>query len=91
MRYGTIPVVNETGGLKDTVAPFILETREGVGFTFQSFTRDDMLDALRRALSLYGGDKEGWDKLICNAMSRESSWRVPARKYTELYNNLMQN
>ena len=70
---------------------FNVETNEGVGFTFQSFTRDDMLDALRRALSLYGGDKESWDKLICNAMSRESSWNVPAKKYTQLYTKLIDN
>ena len=91
MRYGTIPVVNQTGGLKDTVEPFNIETKQGVGFTFQSFTRDDMLDALRRALSVYGGDKENWDKLVDNAMSRESSWLVPAKKYTQLYTKLTEN
>lgn len=89
MRYGTIPVVNETGGLKDTVAPYNTESGKGVGFTFQSFERDDMLDALRRTLSVYGGDKKGWDKVVYNAMSRESSWDVPAAKYTELYNKLL--
>ncbi|MEE1279476.1 MAG: glycogen synthase GlgA [Oscillospiraceae bacterium] len=89
MRYGTIPVVNQTGGLKDTVAPYNPESGKGVGFTFQSFERDDMLSALRRALHIYGADKAGWSRLINNAMSRESSWKAPAEKYTELYKKLM--
>ncbi len=89
MSYGTIPVVNETGGLKDTVIPFNPQTGEGVGFTFQSFNRDDLLDALRRTLHIYGGDKNSWDKLVQNAMNRESSWAQPAKEYMQLYNKLL--
>lgn len=89
MRYGTIPVVNATGGLKDTVIPYDETTGEGVGFTFQSFNCDDMLDALRRALSVYGGDKEGWQKIVKNAMLRSSSWDESAKEYTKLYNDLV--
>ncbi len=89
MRFGTIPIVNQTGGLADTVEPFNPETKEGVGFTFQSFNREDMLDAIRRALEIFGGDKKAWQKLRNNAMERDSSWAVPAEEYTALYNNLI--
>lgn len=89
MRYGAIPVVNETGGLKDTVVPYNTETGEGVGFTFQSFNREDMLDALSRAVLVYSEDKKAWAKIVHNAMSRESSWDVPALEYTTLYQRLI--
>ncbi len=88
MRYGTIPVVNCTGGLRDTVEPFNPQTNEGTGFNFQSFTEGDMLSALRRALEIYGGDKEKWAKLVENAMSRDSSWSSAAKEYIKLYQNL---
>ncbi len=88
MRYGTIPIVNSTGGLKDTVQPFNCETKEGTGFNFQSFNKDDMLDAIRRALYVYGADKEGFNILIQNAMKRDSSWDKPAKEYTDLYKSL---
>lgn len=88
MRYGTIPVVNCTGGLRDTVEPFTPQTNEGTGFNFQSFTEDDMLSALRRALEIYGGDKNKWAKLVENAMSRDSSWPSAAKEYIKLYQNL---
>lgn len=91
MRYGSIPVVNETGGLKDTVAAYNPESGEGVGFTFQSFERSDMLSALYRAIELYTSDKQGWKRVVSNAMSRESSWKIPAKKYTELYTGLCDN
>ena len=90
MRYGTIPVVNETGGLKDTVTPFNEETLEGLGFTFQSFNKEDMLSALRRALGVFGGNKEAWSTLVDNAMSRDSSWLLPAAEYTQLYHSLLE-
>ncbi len=89
MRYGTVPVVNATGGLKDTVIPFDKESGEGVGFTFQSFNCDDMLGALRRALEIYGGDSEAWKKVVLNAMNRDSSWNQSAKEYTKLYKELL--
>ena len=91
MRYGSIPIVNATGGLKDTVLPYEPATGEGVGFTFQSFNCDDMLDALRRALHVFGGDKKAWEGIVKNAMRRNSSWDEPAKEYTQLYNNLVAN
>lgn len=91
MRYGTIPVVNATGGLRDTVVPFNIESGEGVGFTFQSFNCDDMLGALRRALEVYGGDKNAWGTVVKNAMNRDSSWNQSAKEYTKLYKELLSN
>ncbi len=91
MRYGTIPVVNATGGLKDTVDPFNRESGRGVGFTFQSFNCDDMLGALRRALEVYGGDKNAWGTVVKNAMNRDSSWNQSAKEYTKLYKELLSN
>lgn len=90
MRYGAIPVVNETGGLKDTVPAFDEGTGEGVGFTFKSFNCDDMLDAIRRALKAYGADKKIWDKVVLNALARVSSWEKSAKEYTELYKSIIE-
>ena len=89
MRYGTVPVVNETGGLKDTVIPFIASEGTGLGFTFQSYNKDDMLGALRRALEIYGGDKELWQKVVYNDMTNDVSWDKPAAQYLDLYGRLL--
>lgn len=89
MHYGTVPVVHETGGLKDTVIPFIRESGEGLGFTFQSFNKDDMLDALYRALSVYCEDKSSWHKAVYNGMAADFSWKKPAAEYMSLYAKLI--
>ena len=88
MRYGSIPVVHETGGLRDTVAPFNEESNEGTGFSFGRFDKEDLLDALRRTLDVYFNKKEAWKCLINNAMSRDLSWKIPAGEYMCLYENL---
>ena len=88
MRYGSIPVVNETGGLRDTVTPFREDTLEGVGFTFQTFTEWDFLDAIRRALGVWGRGGAPFEKLVQNAMQRDSSWKKPAAQTLSLYKNL---
>lgn len=89
MHYGTVPIVNETGGLKDTVIPYIASEGTGLGFTFQSFNKDDMLGALRRALEIYGGDPEGWQNIVKNDMTAEVSWEKPAEDYISLYKSLI--
>ena len=89
MRYGSIPVVNSTGGLRDTVEPFNREAGSGNGFNFQSFNSCDMLDALRRALEVYGGDKKAWETVVKNAMTKDSSWTESAKEYIKLYNDLV--
>ncbi len=87
MRYGTIPVVNAVGGLRDTVSPFDVTTGEGRGITFQSYDSGDLLDALRRAVALVH-DKPAYAKAKANAMSGDYSWAASAAKYIDLYNNL---
>ena len=89
MRYGTVPIVHETGGLKDTVIPFNAQTGEGLGFTFQQFTREDMLDAFYRATDVYYNNKNAWKKAIRNGMTTDFSWRVPAGEYMKLYEKLI--
>ncbi len=84
MRYGTIPVVNATGGLKDTVIPFD-GTENGNGFNFQTFSREDLLDALKRCINVYRNDRTAWNKIVINAMSYDSSWDKPAKEYMDIY------
>ena len=88
MRYGSIPVIHETGGLKDTVIPFNYETGEGLGFTFQSFTKEDMLDAVCRALDVYFNKNDAWKKAVSNSMTTDFSWKKPALEYMNLYEKL---
>lgn len=88
MRYGTVPVVAATGGLRDTVAPYNPETKEGRGFTFQSYNADDFLGAIDRAVGLYYGDREEWNALAKQDMELDLSWQVPANEYMQLYTEL---
>lgn len=89
MHYGTIPVVNETGGLKDTVSAYNMETDVGRGYTFQSYNGEDFLFAIDRCLDLYRNKPEKWVKLIKSDMQIDVSWRVPAKKYMELFQSLL--
>ncbi len=91
MHYGAVPVVHETGGLKDTVIPFNIETGEGLGFTFQSFTKENMLAAIFRALSVYTNDKDAWNKAIYNGMIADFTWKNSAKEYMELYEKIKHN
>lgn len=87
MRYGTVPVVRETGGLKDTVPAYNPETGEGKGFTFKTYNAYDMLDAIWRAFAAFH-DKKNWSKVIENGMSGDYGWDVSAKKYEEIYKKL---
>lgn len=84
MRYGTVPLVNATGGLRDTVIPFDGKNT-GTGFNFQSFNKDDLFDAIRRCLTVFYGDKLAWNTIVENGMNFDSSWDVPAKEYMEIY------
>lgn len=84
LRYGSIPIVRETGGLKDTVQPFNEFTREGNGFSFTNYNAHDMLYTIRRAVNFYE-DKESWRYLVKKAMLQDNSWNKSAEKYIELY------
>lgn len=85
--YGTIPVVRETGGLRDTVIPYNKYTGEGTGFSFYAYNAHDMAYTLRMALETFG-DKSVWDPLVKKALKLDFSWKESAAKYQELYNNL---
>lgn len=86
-RYGTVPIVRETGGLYDTIKPYNTIEQTGNGITFKSYNAHDMLDAIRRALALYA-DKPEWKILVSNAMNEDFSWSASAKKYIEMYNRL---
>ncbi len=88
MRYGTVPVVHATGGLKDTVPPCDENGEGGLGFTFQSYNADDFLAAIKRALNLYNQQPEAWKSLIKKEMEMDFSWDVPAGRYMELFHNM---
>lgn len=88
MRYGSIPIVRETGGLKDTVIPFNPVEGTGVGFTFKSYNAHDMLDAINRALACYGDNKLWRNGVVKNAMKADFSWKKSAQEYIELYKSL---
>lgn len=89
MRYGSIPVVRETGGLKDTVIPFNSLTLKGVGFTFKTYNAHDMLDAVNRALDCYQNDNIWKNGVVKNAMSADFSWERSANEYIELYKSIL--
>ena len=86
-RYGTVPIVRETGGLRDTIKPYNPETGDGNGVTFMTYNAHDMLDAIYRAVELYR-DADRWDELTANAMRMDFSWDASAKKYTTMYNDL---
>lgn len=85
MRYGTLPIVRETGGLKDTVQPYNEFTGEGTGFSFSNFNGDEMGDAVFRAARLFWDNRDAWNQLVTQAMSQDFSWTRSAGKYLDLY------
>lgn len=88
MHYGTVPVVASTGGLRDTVLPYDPQSKEGRGFTFQSYNADDFLGAIDRAVGLYYGARDEWNALAKHDMECDFSWRLPAAEYMQLYSEL---
>ncbi len=89
MRYGTVPVVHATGGLKDTVPPADEHGKNGLGFNFQSYNADDFHGALRRCLNLYHNDREGFRALQRTDMQQDFSWNVPAGRYMEQFHRML--
>ncbi len=85
MRYGTLPIVRETGGLKDTVIPYNEFNGEGTGFSFSNFNGDEMGDAVFRAARLFWDNRDAWNQLVTQAMSQDFSWTRSADKYLDLY------
>ena len=90
MHYGTVPIVRETGGLKDTVAPYNQYTGEGNGFTFDRYEAGLLLDACNRAKTLYFENREGWDEMVQRDMYKDVSWENSAKQYRALYVEMTQ-
>lgn len=89
MRYGTLPLVRETGGLKDTVYPYNQYDKTGTGFTFRHFNEEDFFHVLRAAVDLYYDNPDDFRKLQINAMAQDVSWEKSADLYIEMYNSVM--
>lgn len=85
LRYGTIPIVRETGGLKDTVEPYNEYESTGTGFSFKNYNAHEMLGVIRYAKDIYQGKKREWNKLIDRAMAQDFSWKRSAKEYEEMY------
>ena len=88
MRYGTVPIVRETGGLKDTVEPYNMYTNEGNGFTFDNYDSGLLLDAINRAKTLYFEQRWQWDEMVQRDMAKDVSWENSAKQYRDLYLDL---
>ena len=88
MRYGTVPIVRETGGLKDTVLPYDRDTNSGNGFTFGEYRADGLLDAVNAAKTLFFTDRWHWDEMVRRDMEKDVSWSKSAAQYAELYDRL---
>ena len=88
LRYGTLPIVRETGGLKDTVVPYNEYTGEGNGFSFTNYNAEDMLSVIYYAMDIYYNRQKEWRKLINAAMKSDYSWDVSADKYIRMYESL---
>ena len=89
MRYGTLPIVRETGGLRDTVAAYNEYTGEGTGFSFGAYNSEDMYHVINYAMRSFYDNKKAWDKLVDNAMSADFSWTVSAEKYLDMYRSIL--
>ncbi|MCD8082434.1 MAG: glycogen synthase GlgA [Clostridiales bacterium] len=89
LRYGTVPIVRETGGLKDTVEPYNEYESKGTGFSFANYNAQEMLDTVRYAKYVYYDKKREWNKIIDRAMAADFSWQASAKKYQEMYDWLI--
>ncbi|MGI6525883.1 MAG: glycogen synthase GlgA [Caldicoprobacterales bacterium] len=89
MRYGAVPIVRETGGLRDTVEPYNMYTGEGTGFSFRNFNVDEMWNTILFAEETYK-NRKAWNRIVRQGMARDFSWREAAQKYAKIYSGLMQ-
>ncbi len=89
LRYGTVPVVRATGGLRDTVHEYDATRESGNGFTFKEYSAEEMLASLRRAVALYSENPQGWSKLRARGMKEDHSWEASAKEYRDLYERVL--
>jgi starch synthase len=87
LRYGTVPIVRETGGLKDTVTPYNQYDGSGNGFSFSNFDAEEMLNIIQYAIGIYY-DKNQWDRIVKQAMNSDNSWSKSAEMYLNMYKKL---
>ena len=85
LKYGSIPIVRETGGLRDTVESYNEFEHIGTGFTFYNYNAHELMDTIRKAEKLYYGNKEEWNNMMKRAMEKDFSWQASAKKYQEMY------
>ena len=88
LRYGTVPIVRETGGLKDTVEPYNEYEHTGTGFSFANYNAHEMLGAIRYAMRIYQAYREDWHGIMRRGMEQDFSWNASAREYERLYEKL---
>ncbi|MCF0134342.1 MAG: glycosyltransferase, partial [Blautia sp.] len=88
MHYGSVPIVRETGGLKDTVEPYNMYEGTGNGFTFDNYDAGLLLDAINRAKTIYFTERENWDAMVKRDMEKNFSWENSAKQYRDLYLSL---
>ena len=88
-RYGTVPIVRETGGLKDTVASFNEYENTGNGFSFANYNGDEMLDIINYSKHIYFDKKRQWNQMVARGMEQDYSWTTSQNKYENLYNYLL--
>lgn len=88
MRYGSLPIVREAGGLKDTVIPYNEYTGEGTGYSFSNINAHELLFAIKNAINIYNTQKDVHDSLVTNAMKQDISWGLSAKKYQDLYEEI---
>jgi starch synthase len=89
LKYGTIPIVRETGGLVDTIQPYNEFEKEGNGFSFTNFNAHDMMHVVRYAIQIYENDLSTWERIIFNAMNSDYSWQKSARIYRDIYKDIL--
>ena len=88
LMYGTVPIVRKTGGLADTVLPYNPNTKTGNGFVFEKYSATEMLAEIKRAIKVFTGDKETWQRIMRNGMQSDFSWLNSSKKYVDLYKKL---
>jgi len=89
LKYGTVPLVRETGGLADTIQNYDPETQDGTGFVFKDYDSDELLKTIKRALKIYQ-DGKNWKKLMLSGMKKNFSWKASAEKYVQLYKKALE-
>ena len=89
LRYGTVPIVRETGGLKDTVQPYNEYDGTGTGFSFANYNAHEMMHTVRYAEKVYYDDRKAWNKIVQRDMAADFSWKKSAAQYQEMYDWLI--